>query len=70
VGTETSLELVPCDGVDVCMGVAVCFPQVCVTPGLSEKFKTCQANAFHLNSNRKISNNLIGCISWHTYFYF
>jgi hypothetical protein len=34
------------------------------------KNKICQANAFHLNSNRKISNNLIGCISWHEYFYF
>jgi hypothetical protein len=34
------------------------------------KIKTCQVNAFHLNSNRKFSNNLIGCISWHAYFYF
>jgi hypothetical protein len=28
VSTKTSLELVPCDGVDVCMGVAVRLPPV------------------------------------------
>jgi hypothetical protein len=28
-----------------------------------QKIKTCRDNAFHLNSNRKILNNLIGCIS-------
>jgi hypothetical protein len=33
------------------------------------KFKTCQANTFHLNSDRKILNNLIGYISWHAYFH-
>jgi hypothetical protein len=31
-----------------------------VTPLFLEEFKTCQANAFHLNGNRKFSNNLIG----------
>jgi hypothetical protein len=41
-----------------------------VAPWFSEEFKTCQVNAFHLNSNQKFSNNLIGCISWHAYFYF
>jgi hypothetical protein len=40
-----------------------------VTPWFSEEFKTCQATAFHLNSNWKFLNNLIGCISWHAYFY-
>jgi chromosome segregation ATPase len=35
-----------------------------------KKIKIYQANAFHLNSNRKFLNNLIGCISWHAYFYF
>jgi hypothetical protein len=25
---ETSLELIPCDGVDVCMGIAVCLPPI------------------------------------------
>jgi hypothetical protein len=35
-----------------------------------KKIKTCQANAFHLNSNMKILNNLIGCISWHAYLFF
>jgi hypothetical protein len=29
MGTEMSLELIPRDGVDVCMGVAVHFPPVC-----------------------------------------
>jgi hypothetical protein len=41
-----------------------------VTPNFQKKFKTCQANAFHLISDRKILNNLIGCILWHTYFLF
>jgi hypothetical protein len=40
-----------------------------VTPLFSEEFKTCQVNAFHLNSNRKFSNNLIGCISWHAFLF-
>jgi hypothetical protein len=44
-------------------------PHVCNTL-IFRKFKTCQANAFHLNSNRKIFNNLIGCISCHAYFIF
>jgi hypothetical protein len=35
-----------------------------------KKIKICQANAFQLNNNRKILNNLINCISWHAYFYF
>jgi hypothetical protein len=26
---ETSLELIPCDGVDICMGVTVCLPPIC-----------------------------------------
>jgi hypothetical protein len=29
VSTKTSLELIPCDGVNVHMGVAVCLPPVC-----------------------------------------
>jgi hypothetical protein len=29
VVTEMSLELVPCDGVDICMGVTVCLPPIC-----------------------------------------
>jgi hypothetical protein len=29
VGTEMSLELIPCNRVDVCMGVAVRLPLVC-----------------------------------------
>jgi hypothetical protein len=33
-----------------------------VISSFSEKFKTCHINAFHLNSDRKILNNLIGCI--------
>jgi hypothetical protein len=40
----------------------------CVTTSFSEEFKTYQVNAFHLNSNRKFSNNMVGCISWHAYF--
>jgi hypothetical protein len=32
--------------------------------------KACQANAFHLISDREILNNLIDCISWHTYLLF
>jgi hypothetical protein len=28
VSTKMSLELIPCDGVDICMGVAVCLPPV------------------------------------------
>jgi hypothetical protein len=32
VGAKTSLELVPGDGVDVCMGVAVCLPPVGCCP--------------------------------------
>jgi hypothetical protein len=39
-------------------------------PRFLQKFKTCQVNAFHLNSNRKILNNLIGYISCHAYFLF
>jgi hypothetical protein len=31
-----------------------------ITPSFLEEFETYQVNAFHLNSNRKISNNLIG----------
>jgi hypothetical protein len=47
------------------------YPFICVvTPRFSKKNKTCQVNAFHINSNRKISNNLIGCILWHAKFYF
>jgi hypothetical protein len=42
----------------------------CITSWFSEKFKTYQANAFYLNSDRKFLNNLIGCILWHVYFYF
>jgi hypothetical protein len=26
---ETSLELIPCDGVNICMGVTVCLPPIC-----------------------------------------
>jgi hypothetical protein len=26
---EMSLELIPCDGVDICMGVTVCLPPIC-----------------------------------------
>jgi hypothetical protein len=40
----------------------------CNTLIFREKNKTCQANAFHLNSDRKFLNNLIGCILWHAYF--
>jgi hypothetical protein len=29
VVTETSLELVPRDGVNICMGVTVCLPPIC-----------------------------------------
>jgi hypothetical protein len=29
VVTETSLELIPRDGVDICMGVTICFPPIC-----------------------------------------
>jgi hypothetical protein len=29
VVTETSLELVPRDGIDICMGVTVCLPPIC-----------------------------------------
>jgi hypothetical protein len=32
VGVETSLELVPGDGVDVCMGIAICLPPVSCYP--------------------------------------
>jgi hypothetical protein len=32
VGAETSLELVPCDGVDVRMSIAVCLPLVGCCP--------------------------------------
>jgi hypothetical protein len=32
VGAETSLELVPGDGVDICLGVAVRLPQVGCCP--------------------------------------
>jgi hypothetical protein len=32
VGAETSLELVPGDGVDVCMGIAICLPPVSCCP--------------------------------------
>jgi hypothetical protein len=62
----------------VTMRVVVITPLM-VTPRLAfescntlilEEFKTCQVNAFHLNSSRKFSNNLIVCISWHAYFYF
>jgi hypothetical protein len=42
----------------------------CNTLIFRKKIKTCQVNAFHINSNRKFSNNLIGCIPWHAYFYF
>jgi hypothetical protein len=41
-----------------------------VTSWFLEKFKTYQVNAFHLRSNRKILNNLIGYISWQAYIYF
>jgi hypothetical protein len=41
-----------------------------VTHRFLEKIKICQDNAFHLNSNRKILYNLIGCISLHAYFLF
>jgi hypothetical protein len=27
--TETSLELIPSDGVDICMGATVCLPPIC-----------------------------------------
>jgi hypothetical protein len=29
VVTETSLELIPRDGVDICMGFTVCLPPIC-----------------------------------------
>jgi hypothetical protein len=29
VVTEMSLELIPRDGVDICMGVTVCLPPIC-----------------------------------------
>jgi hypothetical protein len=32
VSAETSLELIPCDGVDVHMGIAVCVPPVSCCP--------------------------------------
>jgi hypothetical protein len=32
VSEETSLKLIPCDGVDVHMGIAVCFPPVGCCP--------------------------------------
>jgi hypothetical protein len=35
-----------------------------------QNFKICPDNACHQISNRNFSNNLIGCILWHAYFYF
>jgi hypothetical protein len=32
VSAETSVELIPCDGVDVHMGIAVCLPPVGCCP--------------------------------------
>jgi hypothetical protein len=68
---EPTIESLWCIGISACLNTRdITSEWVVITPLFSENFKTCQANAFHLNRDRKFLNHLIGCISWHAYFLF